>query len=117
MRHDQRVALLGKRRLVARSRALDTTAKLARGECECDDEQCHRVVTAETVGMFEWDHLVQSFDDPNYIKVSSLVGNGASAARCDRERAKCRLLYIECHRAHSAEQKRVRNAQLLRPCN
>jgi hypothetical protein len=87
-----------------RNRRLDDAAKIARGECECD-EKCHRAVTAEDVDMFEWDHLVQSFDDPDYRTVSSLVHSTCSTARCDRERAKCRLLYIKCHHAHSVKQR------------
>jgi hypothetical protein len=99
-------------RAIARNRALDSAAKVARGECECDDESCHRPVTAENVGEFEWDHFVQSFDDPGYRGVGVLVSIGASAARCDRERANCRLLYIKCHQAHSGKQRRERMAQL-----
>jgi hypothetical protein len=95
-------------RAIARSTARDIAAKLARGECECDDEQCHRAITADDVGLFEWDHLVQSFDDPDYKPVSSLVDNGHAAERCDRERAKCRLLYFQCHRAHTAMQIHLR---------
>jgi hypothetical protein len=98
-------------RSIARNRKLDSAAKLARRECECDDERCHRPVTAEDVEMFEWDHLVQSFDDPGYHKVSALVTSGKSAARCDEERAKCRLLYITCHRLHSALQRHRHDAQ------
>jgi hypothetical protein len=59
--------------------------------------------------MFEWDHLVQSFDDPHYRVVSRLI-QGCSAKRCDEERAKCRLLHHLCHRAHTAEQVRRRAA-------
>jgi hypothetical protein len=94
----------------ARARRRDIAAKISRRECECD-EKCHRVVTAAEVGMFEWDHRVQSFDDPDYCLVSSLVSNGCSAERCDRERAKCRLLHVICHRAHTTEQQRMRAAQ------
>jgi hypothetical protein len=61
--------------------------------------------------MFEWDHLHQSFDDPGYRLVSNLVQSGASVQRCDKERKKCRLLHVVCHRAHSAQQMRVRNAK------
>ena len=57
---------------------LDVAAKIARGECECNDESCHRVVTTADVGMLEWDHVVQSFDNPHYRAVSWLVSNGAS---------------------------------------
>jgi hypothetical protein len=89
---------------VKRNKKLDTAAKLARGRCECGAEQCHRPVTAKNVGLFEWDHLVQSFDDRDYHLVSSLVNSGKSTKRCDKERAKCRLLYIKCHRAHSGKQ-------------
>jgi hypothetical protein len=97
-----------KRRLrtIARNRRLDNAAKIARGECECD-EKCHRPVTAKNVDMFEWDHLVQSFNDPDYRAVGSLVSKGASSANCERERAKCRLLYFQCHRRHSGEQIRA----------
>jgi hypothetical protein len=87
--------------------ARDVAAKLARGHCECD-EQCHRAATADDVAQFEWDHLDQSFDDPEYRPVSALVGNGYPAERCDRERAKCRLLYFKCHIARSAVQQRAR---------
>jgi len=87
----------------ARNTRLDKAAKFARGECECD-EKCHRRVTAENVDTFEWDHLVQSFDDSGYHKVGTLVRRGASTVACDRERAKCRLLYVKCHRRHTAEQ-------------
>ena len=98
------------RRAVARNKRLDKAAKLARGACECDD-RCGRRVRARHVGMFEWDHFVQSFDDPRYQKVGHLASSNSSAARCDEERAKCRLLYISCHRRHSAEQTRQRRAQ------
>jgi hypothetical protein len=94
-----------------RNKSLDQAAKLARRECECDDQNCHRPVTAENLGLFEWDHRLQSFDDPDYRMVSYLVHTGASAERCDRERAKCRLLHIECHHAHTSKQSRVRKAQ------
>jgi hypothetical protein len=90
-------------RSVERNRAADAAAKIARGECECDDK-CGQRVTLETVSQFEWDHLVQSFDDPDYHLVSALVGNGSALARCDRERKKCRLLYGRCHRLHSGVQ-------------
>jgi hypothetical protein len=96
------------KRYMARNRRLDNAAKVARGECECD-EKCHRPVTAKTVDLFEWDHLVQSFDDAGYRSVSALVGGAASAARCERERAKCRLLYVKCHRDHTAKQRRERS--------
>ena len=91
-------------RAIARNRRLDSAAKIARGACECGNETCHRRVTAEDVAQFEWDHLVQSFDDPGYHKVGYLVSRGAPTAVCDRERAKCRLLYFKCHRRHTAEQ-------------
>ena len=94
----------------ARARSLDIEAKLARGECQCD-QKCHRRVTAEDVGFFEWDHIMQSFDDPDYRKVGSLVAQGASAVRCDSERAKCRLLHILCHQRHRGKQIRRRLAQ------
>jgi hypothetical protein len=84
-------------RSIARNKRLDKAAKLARGECECD-AGCQRKVTEEDIDLFEWDHLVQSFDDPSYRRVGSLVTSGRSVAVCDRERAKCRLLYYECHR-------------------
>jgi hypothetical protein len=95
---------------IARNRELDSAAKVARGKCECDDEHCRLPVTEKTVDLFEWDHLVQSFDDPDYRTVSALVGGGVSAERCDKERTKCRLLYIECHQAHSAKQTSERAA-------
>jgi hypothetical protein len=101
-----------KAKSIKRNRKLDAAAKLARRHCECGAETCHRPVTANTVGLFEWDHLVQSFDDPNYIKVSALVGTAASAKWCDRERAKCRLLYFKCHQAHSVNQLHQRRALL-----
>jgi len=90
-------------RYIARNRRLDKAAKIARGECECD-EKCHRPVTEEDVQMLEWDHLVQSFNDPGYRCVGLLVSSGASTAACDKERSKCRLLHARCHRRHSAEQ-------------
>jgi hypothetical protein len=99
-----------KQKAIARNRELDNAAKVARSECECDDEHGRVPVTLETVDLFEWDHLVQSFDDPVYRTVSALVGGGVSAERCDEERAKCRLLYIECHQAHSAKQTSERAA-------
>jgi hypothetical protein len=96
---------------MARNKILDIAAKLARGECECDDE-CHRPVTEEDVDLFEWDHLVQSFDDPSYRRVSRLVNSASSTARCNRERAKCRLLYVKCHYAHSVKQRARRRVAL-----
>jgi hypothetical protein len=90
----------------ARNRELDKAAKIARVECECDDDKCHRPVTADDADMFEWDHLVQSFEDRDYVPVSCLVGGGQSVAKCDKERSKCRLLYFKCHRKHTAEQVR-----------
>ena len=97
--------------LLKRSRAADNAAKLARLECECDDK-CHRAVTADDLGLFEWDHLVQSFDAPDYKAVGALVCSHYSVERCDKERAKCRLLYFQCHREHSGKQIRVRSVQL-----
>ena len=98
-------------RSAARNRKLDNAAKLARGRCECDDETCRRPVTKEDVASFEWDHFVQSFDDPDYHLVGALVSSGKSVLRCDQEREKCRLMYIECHRRHSADQRHRRRAQ------
>jgi hypothetical protein len=92
---------------ILKNREADDAAKLARGHCECD-ENCHRPVTMKDVGMFEWDHLMQSFKDTDYHMVSELVNNGAAPERCDRERAKCRLLYILCHRHHTARQTSMR---------
>ena len=66
---------------------------------------------AENVESFEWDHLVQSFDDPDdqgVTGVGGLVNRGAALSTCDRERAKCRLLYDECHARHTAQQKLAR---------
>ena len=91
---------------VTRNRRLDLAAKLIRGECECD-EKCERAVTAQDADMFEWDHLVQACNDPSYRVVGNLVSSGASAARCERERAKCRLLYFQCHRRHSKKQRKM----------
>jgi hypothetical protein len=102
-----------KRRAIAKNKRLDDAAKLACGGCECD-EQCCRAVTAEDVYMFEWDHLVQSFNDPSYRAVGHLVNSGRSVATCDRERAKCRLLYFQCHHRHSAEQYRYHKAAARR---
>ena len=77
------------RRTVARNRSLDIAAKMERAECQCD-QRCHRRVTADNVGMFEWDHLVQSFDDADYHSVSTIdphwllhcqVGEGDSQAQ------------------------------------
>lgn len=93
------------RRTVARNRSLDFAAKMERAECQCD-QQCHRRVTAESVGMFEWDHLVQSFDDADYHSVSTIVHTGCSTARYEEEIAKCRLLHVICHRRRSIEQRR-----------
>jgi hypothetical protein len=101
---------VGKQRAIRRNRQLDNAAKVARGECECDEE-CGRRVRAEDVGLFEWDHLVQSFDDPGYRTVSYLVTTGKSAVRCEEERAKCRLLYFKCHRLHTGEQQRRHHAR------
>ena len=92
-----------------RNKEADDAAKIARGQCECDD-RCGRLVTLESAGQFEWDHLVQSFDDPDYSKVSKLISNCSSLKRCARERMKCRLLFIHCHQRHSGEQHR-RGAQ------
>ena len=86
-----------------RNIAADDAAKLQRGKCECDG-QCGRAVTTENVREFEWDHLVQSFDDPDYQVVNTLVVSGYPLERCERERNKCRLLYHACHRSHSAVQ-------------
>ena len=93
-----------------RNRKLDTAAKLAHGECECGDDNCHHLVTTENVESFEWDHLVQSFDDPDDQGVGGLVSRGAAPSTCDRERAKWRLLYDECHARHTAQQKLARMA-------
>ena len=90
-------------------RAANDAAKLARGRCECDDK-CNRPVTVSELGMFEWDHLVQSFDDPTYRSVGSLV-HSASVERTDRERAKCRLLYVVCHRLHTGRQQQHRSSR------
>ena len=97
-------------RASARNRRLDIVAKVARRQCECANRKCHRPVTAETADLFEWDHLVQSFDDQRYRAVSALVGGGYSIERCDTERAKCRLLYITCHQNHSTKQRHKRVA-------
>ena len=72
------------------------------------------VLSKEDVASFEWDHFVQSFDDPDYYSVGALVSSGMSVLRCDQEREKCRLLYIECHRRHSAKQGHRRRAQRVR---
>jgi hypothetical protein len=93
------------RRFQLRNRRADVAAKMARGRCECDDG-CGRLVTSENVTEFEWDHLVQSFNDREYRLVSALVGRTASLARCDMERRKCRLLYVTCHHRHSGVQRR-----------
>jgi hypothetical protein len=95
------------RRTVARNRSLDIAAKMERAECQCD-QRCHRRVTADNVGMFEWDHLVQSSDDADYHSVSAMVHTGYSTARYQKEIAKCRLLHAICHRQHSNEQRRQR---------
>ena len=86
----------------------DTAAKLARGKCQCDND-CGVLVTLENLQEFEWDHLVQEPDDPNYRCVSRLVAV-ASLKRCVEERAKCRLLYSLCHKAHTQLQRRQRRA-------
>ena len=93
------------RRFHLRNRRADVAAKVARGRCECDDG-CGRLVNSENATEFEWDHLVQSFNDPEYRQVSALVGAPASLARCDMERMKCRLLYVTCHHRHSGVQRR-----------
>jgi hypothetical protein len=90
---------------VRRNRDADNKAKISRGQCQCDGK-CGHLVNADNVGQFEWDHLVQSFEDPEYCLVSDLVSTCCSLARCERERQKCRLLYIECHRRHSGQQAR-----------
>jgi hypothetical protein len=92
-------------RSLERNRAADDAAKVARGQCECDDK-CGRLVTLKNVGQFEWDHLVQSFDDPEYHRVSALVNSYSTLERCDNERKKCRLLFITCHQQHSGRQHR-----------
>lgn len=92
---------------VERARKADNAAKLGRGRCECDGE-CGRLVTMENLSEFVWDHLIQSFDDPDYRPVSLLVSAGAKPERCDMERKKCRLLYNKCHLLHTAEQNRRR---------
>jgi hypothetical protein len=97
------VKSLSFRSRVDRNRRADDTAKLARGHCECDDH-CGLLVTTDNLGDFEWDHRVQSFDDAEYHLVSQLVATACSLASCDKERKKCRLLYIECHRRHSIRQ-------------
>jgi hypothetical protein len=94
-----------KRKAAKRNREADNAAKLLRHQCQCD-EKCGRVVTPSKLSEFEWDHLVQSFDDPEYRLVSVLVGQRAPLARCDQERKKCRLLHSLCHQRHTAEQNR-----------
>ena len=94
-------------RIIARNKRLDKEAKLARGECECD-ARCQHKVTEEDVDLFEWDHLVQSYDDVTYRRLGTLATNTSSVAACDRERAKCRLLYFKCHREHSTRQRNMR---------
>ena len=86
-----------------RNRQVDDAAKLARLHCECGHD-CSNVVTLENLREFEWDHLVQKPDDPDYHHVSTLVSGGKAPWRCDRERAKCRLLHHKCHSQHSAQQ-------------
>jgi hypothetical protein len=93
------------RRRQLRNRIADEAAKVARGQCECDD-RCGRLITLENTSEFEWDHLVQSFDDPEYRQVGALVKRTASLARCDMERRKCRVLYITCHHRHTGVQRR-----------
>ena len=92
-----------------KNRVADNAAKLGRGHCECDG-LCGRIVTEENQTEFEWDHLVQSFDDPKYVPVSTLIGRGSRFERCEEERRKCRLLYNKCHRLHSSEQSHSRRA-------
>ena len=97
---------LEKRSRHERNIKADVAAKLARGKCQCDSD-CGVSVTRENLEEFEWDHLVQKPDDPSYRYMSRLV-SGASLKRCEVERAKCRLLYSLCHKAHSQMQCRQR---------
>ena len=103
-------------RSLERNKAADDAAKIARGQCECDD-RCGRRVTLKSVGQFEWDHLVQSFHDPEYHRVSALVHGCCSLARCDNERKKCRLLFITCHQQHSGEQHRQAAKRRAEECD
>ena len=94
-------------RCISRNRRLDSAAKVARGECECD-EKCQRSVTAENVDLFEWDHLVQSFVDSGHHAVSVLVGGDYPLQGATGRES--RLVYIKCHQAHTTRQTRQRFA-------
>jgi len=97
-----------------RSRAADNQAKLQRGHCECD-AGCGRVVTANNLREFEWDHLTQKADDPDYHVVSDLVSQGYPFERCEQERQKCNLLFHCCHSKRTVGQMRQwRSDQRLR---
>ena len=98
---------IAKHGCAARNRAVDDDAKLQIGECECD-ARCGRVATREDVREFEWDHLVQSFNDPEYMDMARLILSGVSLSRRERERKKCRLLHRKCHNLHTAWQHQQR---------
>ena len=101
---------IAKQARAVRNRTVDNAAKLQISECECD-ARCGRVVTQDNVTEFEWDHRVQSFDDPEYIGMARLIQGGVSLARCEKERKKCRLLYRKCHELHSAWQQQQRRIE------
>ena len=88
-----------------RCRAADNQAKLQRGHCECE-AGCGRVVTVNNLREFEWDHLTQRAEDPDYRVVSDLVSGGYPLERCEQERQKCKLLFHSCHHQRTVAQMR-----------